>query len=353
MAEQKSVELVEQQPPPPDQQEETEDQQQALTSEEGDKTTEQQEKTSADAAKPEEEDKLKDLLESKWEEISKEAIELLQKLIQTDTQNFRDEGTEMQAVLVLKEKFDEVGIPYEIIEPKSGRGNIVARVTGDGSSGKGAILLSAHLDTVRAPKENWEEDGWKHSPYSGEIDEEDGCLYGRGAVDMKNMAAMSVVLLCFVKKNGVILSRDLIFAGLADEERTDSIYGVKYLIENHPDLIEADVIFNEVGGFSTFVDGRELFPIQIAEKGTAQIKISAKGPGGHGSLFHKNNPVATIGEVAQKLGNSRLPLRVVNANRLTIDGLVSLLPFPKSTIFRRLLSPRFSDFVLERLLTED
>ena len=68
---------------------------------------------------------------------------------------------------ILQSKFDEVGISYEIVEPKPGSGNIVARVPGDGSSGKGALLLSAHLDTVRAPKENWAEEGWKHDPFGG------------------------------------------------------------------------------------------------------------------------------------------------------------------------------------------
>ncbi len=310
--------------------------------------------TSTDTPKPKkEEDKLKELLDSKWDEVSQEALELLQKLIQTDTQNFREDGTEMDAVLILKEKFDEAGIPYEIVEPKSGRGNIVARLTGDGTSGKGALLLSSHLDTVRAPKEDWETSGWKHNPFSGEIDADDGCMYGRGTVDMKNMAAMSVTLLCFLSKNGIKLSRDLIFAGLADEERSDSTYGVKYLVQNRPELIEADIVFNELGGFSMFIEDKEIFPIQIGEKGTAQLKITATGPGGHGSLYHSDNPIAKIGEVAHKLASTRLPVRPVTANRITIESLASFLPFPKSTVFRRLLSPRFSDIILERLLTED
>ena len=196
-------------------------------------------------------EELMQLLQTHQDEINKEAIELLQKLIQTDTQNFADEGTEMDAVLLLKEKFDEVGIPYEIVEPKPGRGNIVARIRGDDSLGQGPLMLSSHLDTVHAPKENWAAEGWKHDPYGGEIDEEDGCLYGRGAVDMKNFAAMSVVVLCFIKRRGIVLSRDLIFAGVADEERTTSAWGAKYLVENRPELIESDIVFNEVILFSS------------------------------------------------------------------------------------------------------
>ena len=287
------------------------------------------------------------------EEIEREAIQLLQKLIQTDTQNFADDGTEIEAVHVIKEKFDQVGITYEVIEPKPGRGNIVARIQGDGSSGQGPLMLSSHLDTVRAPKENWVEEGWRHSPFGGEIDEEDGCLYGRGAVDMKNFAAMSVVLLCFIKRCGIVLSRDLIFAGVADEERTTSAWGAKYLVENRPELIEADVIFNELGGFSMHLENQEAIVLQIGEKGSAQLKITATGPGGHGSIYHKVNPIAKIGEIAHTLHTSRLPLRVNVANRASIESLASALPFPKSTVFRRLLSPTFSLFIQQRLLTDD
>ena len=296
---------------------------------------------------------LAQLLQGRWEEITSEAIDLLQKLIQTDTQNFGEEGSEMEAVLLLKEKFDQVGIAYEIVEPKPGRGNIVARIKGDGSSGQGPLLLSAHLDTVRAPKENWEAEGWKHNPYGGEIDKEDGCLYGRGAVDMKQFAAQSVALLCLIKRCGIVLSRDLIFAGIADEERTTSKWGAKYLVENRPELIEADVIFNEVGGFSTFMDHREAIFVQIGEKGTAQLKITATGPGGHGSIYHKVNPIARIGEIAHKLHTTRLPLRVNIANKVSIESIASALPFPKSTVFRRLLSPTFSSFIQQRFLTDD
>ena len=293
------------------------------------------------------------LLESKWEEIETEALELLQKLLRTDTQNFQEEGTEMEAVAILQSKFDEVGISYDIVEPKPGRGNIVARVPGDGSSGKGALLLSAHLDTVRAPNENWAEEGWKHDPFGAEIDEEDGCVYGRGAIDMKHMAALSVTLLCFIQKSGVKLSRDLIFAGLADEERTDSAYGVKYLINNRPELVEADVVFNELGAFSLFIEGKEAFPIQFAEKGVCRLQLTVRGQGGHASVYNKDNPIAKLGAVAHKISNARLPVRINDFNTASIEAIAGMLPFPKSTIFRRLLYPRFTDIIFDRLLSEE
>lgn len=306
---------------------------------------------------------LRQLLGSNWAALEKDTVELLQKLIRIDTQNFQEDGNEIEAVRLLEGLFQEAGVSYEVVEPKPGRGNIVARIPGGGGGGeegeeegggakekKGALLLSAHLDTVKAPREGWESEGWKHDPYGGVIDEEDGCLYGRGAIDMKQMAAMSVVLVCFVKKNNIALSRDLVFAGLADEERTDSAWGVKYLVEERPELIEADVVFNEVGGFSVHIQGVESIAVQIAEKGSMQVRITAHGPGGHASLFHETNPVATVGGVAQTLQATKLPLRVNVANTATVESFASCLPFPKSTVFRRLLNPYLSNIIMHQLI---
>ena len=288
---------------------------------------------------------------SEWPDIESRALNLLQKLIQTDTQNRGDDGSESDAVAVIKDIFDEYNVDYEIVEPKPGRGNIIARLKGD-NSGEGPLCLSAHLDTVLAPKENWEEVGWKHSPFEAVIDEEDGCLYGRGAIDMKQMAAMCVTLVCFIKQKGLKLSRDIIFAGIADEERADSTYGIKYLIENRPELVEADIVFTELGGMSVNSDGQEAFPIMIGEKGMAKFKISASGPGGHSSTYHKNNPIATIGEVANTLANKRLPLRVVPGGRVTIESLANTVGGLKGIVLRRLLSPTFSDYITDYVLND-
>ena len=297
--------------------------------------------------------KLFDNFLSEWPEIEERAIALIQKLIQTDTQNFGEEGTETKAVQIIEEYFQDAGVPYEIVEPKPGRGNIIARLKGDDSSGQGALCLSAHLDTVRAPNDNWEESGWKHDPFAGVIDEEDGCLYGRGTIDMKHMVAMSVILMCLIKEKGIVLSRDLIFAGIADEERADSTYGVKYLIENRPELIKADIVITELGGVSFFVEDREVFSVMVGEKGMAKIKIIAKGPGGHGSLYHKDNPIARVGEVASTLAKSRLPLRVVPAGRSTVESIASQVSFLKGLVLRQLLSPRLSDYVADYVLNSE
>ena len=213
--------------------------------------------------------------------------------------------------------------------------------------------MSGHLDTVRAPSDNWEESGWKHDPYGGVIDEEDGCMYGRGAIDMKHMVAMSVILICLIKEKGIVLSRDLIIAAIADEERSDSTYGVKYLIDNRPELIEADIVITEVGGISYYNEVKEFFSVMIGEKGSSKIQITAKGPGGHGSMYHEDNPIARVGDVANKLTKNRLPLRVVPAGRVTVESIADQLPFFQGLVFRLLLFPPLSGFVADYVLTSE
>ena len=291
--------------------------------------------------------------QEEWPEVQEKAVRLLQQLIRIDTQNFEDEGTEIRAVRLVAEEFDRVGIKYEIIEPREGRGNIVARISGDGSLDVGALCLSAHLDTVPAPIENWEAEGWKHSPYGGHIDREDGCLYGRGAIDMKNMAAMCVTLLCFIKEKGITLGRDLIFTGLADEERNNSQYGIKYLVENRPELVEADVVLTELGGIIVDIVGQQCVTVMVGEKGAASLRVSARGPGGHGSIYHKDNPIARIGAAADVLSQTRLPLRVGPAGRATIESTASAVGGVKGMVLRQLLSPYFSDYVANYVLTSE
>ena len=289
-----------------------------------------------------------------WSGIEDESLAILQKLLRIDTQNFEEDGSETAAAKYIKEILDTAGIECsEILEGKPGRGNLVTRIRGDGSSGLGPVLLSAHLDTVHAPKENWEEEGWKHDPFGGEIDQEDGCLYGRGAIDMKNMAAMSIGVLLFIKRNNIKLTRDLVFAAVADEERLDSKYGAKYLVQNYPDLVECDIVMTELGGFSSYLDGMEYFPIQFAEKGLVLVKITARGPGGHASIYHKDNPVVAISEVCIALNKKKLPHQLTEATKTTIVEASKLLSWPKGVLVRQVMSPRMEPWVMDYLFTEE
>ena len=292
-------------------------------------------------------------LETEWKKLEDEAVKILRELIQMDTQNVGEDTNETIAAKHLKTLLEDAGVECsDILEQKPGRGNLVARIRGDGTSGLGPVMLSAHLDTVHAPRENWEQEGWKHDPFGAVIDQEDGCLYGRGAVDMKNMAAMSISVLLFIKRNSIKLTRDLLFVAVADEEAHDSKYGAKYLVENHPDLIEADIIMSEVGGCSSYIDGREFFPVQIAEKSSMVVKITAQGPGGHSSLHHTDNPIGRIGAVCDALSRQRLRHRVTPVARTMLEGISTLVPWYKATVFRQVLSPWMGPWVIDRLLTK-
>ena len=289
-------------------------------------------------------------LETEWKETEEEAVKILRKLIQMDTQNVGEGTNETIAAKYLKELLEDAGVECsDILEQKPGRGNLVARIHGDGTSGLGPVMLSAHLDTVRASRENWEQEGWKHDPFGGVIDQEDGCLYGRGAVDMKNMAAMCASIFQFIKRNNIKLTRDLIFAAVADEEAHGSKYGAKYLVENYPDLIEADIIMTEVGGCSTYADDKEFFPVEVAEKSSMLVKITAKGPGGHSSLYHKDNPIGRIGAACDALSNRRLRHRVTPVARAMLEGISSLLPWHRAIAFRQLLSPWMEPWMINYL----
>ena len=289
-----------------------------------------------------------------WNGVEDESLAILQKLLRIDTQNFGEDGSETVAAKYIKELLDAAGIQCsDVLEGKPGRGNLVARIRGDNSSKLGPVLLSAHLDTVHAPKENWEQEGWKHDPFGGVIDQEDGCLYGRGAVDMKNMAAMSISVLLFIKRHNIKLTRDLVFAAVADEERHDSKYGSVYLVEKYPDLVECDIVMTELGGFSNYLGGMEYFPIQFAEKGAVLVKITARGPGGHGSVYHKDNPVVAISEVCVILNKKKLPYRLTEATRTTISEVSKLLSWPKGVLVRQLMSPRMEPWVMDYLFTEE
>src|SRR5262249_28124699 len=149
----------------------------------------------------------------------------------------------------------DAGLEPQVLESAPGRGNVVARLRGSGT--RAPLLLSAHLDVVEADAASW-----SHPPFSGVI--ADGYLWGRGAVDMKNMAAMSVALLRHLARSRAHLDRDVIFAGVADEEMGSDL-GATWLCDHHPALVRAEYGLGEVGGFSMALGGATLYPVQTAE----------------------------------------------------------------------------------------
>src|SRR5262249_11852854 len=181
-----------------------------------------------------------------------DAVRLCQSLIRLDTTN--PPGREQPAAELLAGWLAASGLEPQVLAGAPGRANVVARLGGSGELPP--LLLTAHLDVVEADPA-----AWSRPPFSGDI--ADGFLWGRGAVDMKSMAAMSPSVVGALAWAGARPRRDIIFAGVADEE-AGSDEGASWLVAHHPDLVRAEFALGEVGGFTMYLGGLTLYPVQVA-----------------------------------------------------------------------------------------
>ncbi|WP_077089033.1 M20/M25/M40 family metallo-hydrolase [Mycobacterium rhizamassiliense] len=240
---------------------------------------------------------------------SDDVVDVVSRLIRFDTTNTGEPETtqgEAECAHWVAAQLAEVGYEPEYLESGGpGRGNVFARLAGADRS-RGALLIHGHLDVVPAePAE------WSVHPFSGAI--EDGYVWGRGAVDMKDMVGMMIVVARQLKRAGIVPPRDLVFAFVADEEHGGR-YGAHWLVDNRPDLFDGVTeAIGEVGGFSLTVprpDGgeRRLYLIETAEKGLAWMRLTARGTAGHGSMAHDQNAVTAVAEAVARLGKHHFPL---------------------------------------------
>ena len=214
-----------------------------------------------------------------------EVVELCSDLIRIDTSN--PTSDERAAAEYVAARLDEAGISSTILESEPGRASVVARIEG-ADRNRPALLLHGHLDVVPAdPAE------WSVHPFSGEV--RDGYLWGRGAVDMKDMDAMLLAVVREWGRSGTRPPRDVVLAFVADEEAGGG-KGARFLVDQHPDLFSGCTeAVSEVGGFSVTVrDDLRLYPIQTAEKGMAWMRLAARGRPGHGSMRHDDNAVRFV-----------------------------------------------------------
>ncbi|WP_186627044.1 M20/M25/M40 family metallo-hydrolase [Rhodococcus sp. BP22] len=238
-----------------------------------------------------------------------EVVDLVSALIRFDTSNTGELETtkgEKECAEWVAQKLHEVGYETEYVESGApGRGNVFAMLPGADQS-RGTLLIHGHLDVVPA-----EPADWSVHPFSGAV--EDGYVWGRGAIDMKDMVGMALALARQFKSNGTVPPRNILFAFLADEENGGK-YGSQWLVEHRPDLFEGVTeAVGEVGGFSLTVarpDGTEkrLYMVETAEKGLGWMKLTAKARAGHGSFLHEENAVTYLAEAVAKLGNHTFPL---------------------------------------------
>jgi acetylornithine deacetylase/succinyl-diaminopimelate desuccinylase-like protein len=242
-----------------------------------------------------------------------DVVDVVSRLIRFDTTNTGDLETtkgEAECAQWVAAQLEEVGYQVEYVESGApGRGNVFARLEGADSS-RGTLLIHGHLDVVPAqPAE------WSVHPFSGAI--EDGYVWGRGAVDMKDMVGMMIVTARQFRRAGVVPPRDLLFAFVADEENGGK-YGAQWLVDNRPDLFDGVTeAVGEVGGFSLTIprrDGgeRRLYLIETAEKGLYWMRLTAHGRPGHSSMTHEHNAVTSIAEAVARLGRHQFPLVVTD-----------------------------------------
>lgn len=244
-----------------------------------------------------------------YPEATDEVVDLVSELIRFDTSNTGDPETtkgEAECARWVAAKLEEAGFETEYIEAGApGRGNVFARLRGADPE-RGALMIHGHLDVVPA-----EPADWSVHPFSGAV--ADGYVWGRGAVDMKDMVGMTIAVARRFKRAGITPPRDLVFAFLSDEEHGGK-YGGQWLVDNRPDLFEGVTeAIGEVGGFSLTVptrDGgeRRLYLIETAEKGIAWMRLSARGRAGHGSMVHDDNAVTAVAEAVARLGRHQFPL---------------------------------------------
>ncbi len=243
-----------------------------------------------------------------------EVVELCQELIRIDTSNPGDNSGpgERRAAEYVAAKLADVGIDAEIYESDHKRASVVARIEGT-DPGRDALLIHGHLDVVPAQKDDWTRD-----PFGGEI--ADGCVWGRGAVDMKDMDAMVLAVIRERMRQGRRPERDVVLAFLADEE-AGGTYGAHWLVDNHRDLFDGCTeAIGEVGGFSLTVnDDKRLYLIETAEKGLAWMRLTAQGTAGHGSMVHRDNAVTALAEAVARMGRHEFPIRLTKTVRAFLE----------------------------------
>ena len=246
-----------------------------------------------------------------WQTTVHETTTLLQDLIRFDTTN--PPGNETPCVEHIAAILQREGIAPTVLESEPGRGNVVARLKGDGSLPP--LLLMGHVDVVPA-----EADKWQHPPFSGDL--ADGIVWGRGATDMKNTVATELMVFLLLKRENVHLKRDVIFMATADEE-VGGRMGAWWMAKNHPDLIRAEYAINEGGPTSLVLDGKTFYVCSTAEKGSARFTLRTRGLPGHASLPHKHNSILPLSRALVKLIETPLPLRVCKSARAHIEAIAN------------------------------
>ena len=261
-------------------------------------------------------------------ELEEDVVKLCQELIQIPSVNFGEgKGDEKAAAEYVAAKMKEIGIESKIYESAPNRCSVVARIEGKDKSRPG-LVVNGHLDVVPANAADWSVD-----PFSGAI--KDGCIWGRGAVDMKNMDAMILAVIRLWARHNYQPERSIVIVFFGDEE-AGGIYGSRWMAENHPEVFAGcSETISEVGGFSlTLLSGKRVYAIEASQKGIEWMKITAEGVAGHGSMVNNANAVTRLTEAIAKIGNYTWPQRITKTSDLFFQKIseISGKPYDRNNL---------------------
>ncbi|GAA0994915.1 M20/M25/M40 family metallo-hydrolase [Subtercola frigoramans] len=244
---------------------------------------------------------------------------LTRDLIRFDTSNYGDgkSNGETEAAHYVEAELAALGLRPQLFDAAPGRTSVVTRIEGANPDAP-ALVVHGHLDVVPAIAEDWSVD-----PFGGEI--RDGMIWGRGAVDMKNMDAMILTALGEIVGTGRQPGRDLVVAFFADEE-AGGVYGSHYLVREHPELFDgATEAISEVGGYSIDLDGQRAYLVQTGEKALIWIRLVAKGRAGHGSQINSENAITRLAGAVARIGSQEWPVRLTKTTRQLLDNVARIL----------------------------
>ena len=269
-----------------------------------------------------------------WDAIGEEVAGFLQDLIRLDTTN--PPGNEILCANTIADVLRGEGLEPEISESDPGRANVTARLTGGDEP---PLMLLGHTDVVAVEPEKW-----TYPPFSGAL--VNGVIWGRGALDMKNMVAAELMVFLLLKRERIALDRDVIFAATADEEAGKGNHGIGWLIDHYPEQVDASYVLTEGGGSEIQVGDARFFTIQTGQKGIFRFRLRARGRPGHGSVPHDDNAVVRLSRAIASLGEATLPIHPSPTLRAYIEGIAVQQDTETAGILRAILDPATSDEAL-------
>jgi acetylornithine deacetylase/succinyl-diaminopimelate desuccinylase-like protein len=269
-----------------------------------------------------------------------EVTQILAGFVRIDTSN--PPGNETIGAEYLKAILDREGIASEIFEKTPGRGNIVARLKGNGKNKP--ILLMGHIDVVGVEREKWTVE-----PFSGLV--KDGYIYGRGSSDDKGMASACLEVFLLLHRLKVPLDRDVIFLAEAGEEGTSAV-GIDFMVDQHWDKIECEYALNE-GGMIYSVGGKVKYVgVATTEKVPRGFRLVARGTSGHGSVPRPDNAITHLAAAVAKVGNWQAPMRLNETTRAFFSRLAKISPADEASLYAHLEDPAQTEMIQEKIRSQ-